>query len=41
MSRDFRFDPPSVSELEEMARFEGDCDHNCETCWFDCGDEDL
>ena len=36
MSRDFRFEPPSMSELEEMAHFELDCNHECDNCEWDC-----
>ena len=38
MSFDYRFEPPSATELEELAIFEQDCDHNCEQCWWDCED---
>ena len=42
MSFDFRFEPPSLTELEELAYFEEDCDHNCDECFWQCdGDEDL
>ena len=36
MSYDFRFEPPSPTELEELARFEEDCDHKCEKCFWHC-----
>jgi len=40
MSYAFRFEPPSPSELEELAMFDVDCDHECDKCFWDCG-EDL
>ena len=39
MSYEFRFEPPTITELEERSQFEIDCDHNCDECWFDCGDD--
>lgn len=40
MSYDFRFEPPSITELEELSMFDVDCDHNCETCFWDCEGDD-
>lgn len=40
MSFDFRFEPPSITELEEMAQFETDCDHECDKCFWDCEGDD-
>ena len=39
MSFNYRFEPPTLSELDELSQFEPDCDHNCETCFWDCGDD--
>ena len=40
MSFNYRFEPPTAYELEEMVYCECPYEHKqCETCWFDC-DED-
>ena len=38
MSRDFRFEPPTIQELEDMATayIFDDCDHDCDNCEWDC-----
>ena len=37
MSFDYRFEPPTTAELEEMgAYFECPYDFKCETCEYDC-----
>ena len=36
MSFDYRFEPPTATELEELAQFDIDCDHNCENCFWNC-----
>ena len=41
MSYDYRFEPPTISELEELAYFENDCDHDCENCFWDCEEVEL
>ena len=38
MSFDFRFTPPTLEELDYVPDY--DCDHNCETCFWDCGDDE-
>lgn len=41
MSFNARFEPPTLNELDELAYFEIDCDHECDHCEWDCGDDDL
>lgn len=41
MSFTNRFEPPTLTELDELALFETDCNHECENCFWDCGDDDL
>ena len=42
MSRDYRFEPPSRRELEDMAHYELDCDYDCDNCEYDCDlEEDI
>ena len=44
MSYDYRFEPPSAAELEEMGTFRCPFHFKCKECCFDCefdeGDED-
>ena len=36
MSYDFRFTPPTNSELDDLTAFEYECDHNCDDCFWSC-----
>lgn len=40
MSFDFRFEPPTITELDYVPDYE--CDNDCDNCCFDCegADED-
>ena len=38
MSFDFRFEPPTLADFEDIIDY--DCDHNCDDCTFDCGDDE-
>ena len=33
------FTSPTDLEYADMEKFDVDCDHNCDECWFDCGDD--
>ena len=40
MSFDYRFEPPTLQELDDMAYFECPYDpKDCENCEYDCGDD--
>ena len=34
MSFDFRFEPPTLADFEDIIDY--DCDNNCDECCFDC-----
>ena len=38
MSFDFRFTPPTLTYFEDRIEYD-DCDHKCETCFWDCGED--
>ena len=40
MSFDFRFTPPTLLDFEDRIEYD-DCDHNCETCFWDCGEDTI
>lgn len=40
MSFNYRFEPPTLNELDELSQFDQDCDHECETCFWDCEEGD-
>ena len=39
MSFDFRFEPPTLQELEDMAKSSCIFNHNCNGCEYDCEDD--
>ena len=42
MSFDYRFEPPTMRELEDMAYSECPFDpKDCENCFWDCSDEEV
>lgn len=36
MSFNYRFEPPTNSELDDLTTFEYECDHNCNDCFWSC-----
>ena len=40
MSYNYRFEPPSLDELESMAYFKCPYNHQCDGCEYDCQDDD-
>ena len=40
MSYNARFEPPTITELDELSTFETICDNECEDCTFECWREE-